>query len=156
MEKSGYYHIENPFDYIYVYHSYLQLLKDVKQDDFNIEIKRFKQFSLKLKISKEKCEILIFTFSALLELNRNIENKRWAENISIIPAIEKKLKFFFKRIEPAIQINLWYLFAYSNFKVKNYKKSLQYINIIQNDYVESDREDIYNLSKVFLLILYYE
>jgi hypothetical protein len=92
----------------------------------------------------------------LLELNRNIENKRWAENVSIIPAIEKKLKFFFKRIEPAIQINLWYLFAYSNFKVKNYKKSLQYINIIQNDYVESDREDIYNLSKVFLLILYYE
>jgi hypothetical protein len=76
--------------------------------------------------------------------------------VQIIPSIEKKLKSFIQRIEPAIQINLWYLFAYSYFKVKNYKKALAYIHILQNEYKETDREDIYNLSKVFLLILFYE
>jgi hypothetical protein len=156
MENSGYYHIENPFDYIYVYHAYLQLLKGQDQTVFFDELKRFKQFAWKLRISKEKSEIQIFTFSSLLELNNNLENHKFAQNVQIIPSIEKKLKSFIQLIEPAIQVNLWYLFAYSYFKVKNYKKSLVYINIIQNEYKEADREDIFNLSKVFMLILFYE
>lgn len=156
MEDSGYYHLENPFDYIYVFNFYLNLLKDIKSPLFYKELIRFKSFSDLVKVSKEKSEIQIFHFSALAELNMMLESGRYADCIEIIPDIETKLKRHLERIEPAIQIHLWYLFAYVNFKVKKFNKAIKYVNHIINNYNEADREDIYNLSKVFQVILHFE
>lgn len=156
MEHSEYYHVENPFDYIYVFNFYLNLLKNDNTTIFYKELSRFKNFSDAVKISKEKSEMQIFHFSALVELNMKIERGLYKDCLEIIPAIEAKLKKFADRIEPAIQINLFYLFAYAYFKTSQHRKALLIANHIINNYQENDKEDIYNLSKVFLLILHYE
>ena len=85
-----------------------------------------------------------------------IERGMYKDCLEIIPAIEAKLKKFADRIEPAIQINLFYLFAYAYFKTSQHRKALLIANHNINNYEENDKEDIYNLSKVFLLILHCE
>lgn len=156
MEESEYYHLENPFDYIYTYNQYLNLLSDLPEKEFQKDLEKFKAFPEKIKIAQEKSELQVFYFSSICELQRAINKKDTLIITQNIPGLLTKLEKYSDRIEPAIQLNIYYLSALAYFYNGNYKQANKLTQFILDNFSEEDRADLYNFCRLFELILFIE
>lgn len=156
MEESEYYHLENPFDYIYTYNQYLNLLTEITEKDFEKEMKKFRDFPEQIKIAQEKSESQVFYFSYTCELQRAIAKKDTSKIINQIPEVLKKLENYSDRIEPSIQLNIYYLSALAYFYNKNFKQANKLAQFILDNFSEEDRADLYNFCRLFEMILFIE
>lgn len=156
MEESEYYHLENPFDYIYTFNQYLNLLKDVPEKEFQTELNKFRAFPTKIKIAQEKSELQVFYFSYICEIQRAIVKKDTAKITPHIPEILEKLENYSERIEPEIQLNIYYLSALAYFYNNNFKQANKLTQFILDNFTENDRADLYNFCRLFELILFIE
>jgi hypothetical protein len=156
MEESEFYHRENPFDYIYTYNQYLNLLSDVSENDFKKDLDKFKAFPEKIKIAQEKSELQVFYFSSICELQRAINKKDTAKIAQKIPDLITKLEKFSDRLEPAIQLNIYYLSALAYFYDGNYRQANKLTQFVLDNFTEEDRADLYNFCRLFELILFIE
>jgi hypothetical protein len=156
MEESEYYHLENPFDYIYTFNQYLNLLSDLPEKEFQKDLEKFKAFPEKIKIAQEKSELQVFYFSSICELQRAINKKDTLIITQNIPGLLTKLEKYSDRIEPAIQLNIYYLSALAYFYNGNYKQANKLTQFILDNFSEEDRADLYNFCRLFELILFIE
>lgn len=77
-------------------------------------------------------------------------------SVKLIPKIEKERQKFEDKLSKEMEILLTYNSAYSYFGVGDYKKALQYLNIVLNDNEQNLRQDIYSFSRIFNLVIHYE
>ena len=156
MDNSAYYVSENPFDYIYVNNYLLDIKKHQQEDEFYELLKKFRAFPQRLSISKEKANIQVFIFSYLSEFSMLITKNKYRDALELIPIMEEGLIKHKSVIEPAYQINFYYLFACVKIATGNFKKALKYINTIINDYKEEQREDYFIHAHLLNLIIHFE
>jgi hypothetical protein len=77
-------------------------------------------------------------------------------SVKLIPKIEKERQKFEDKLSKEMEILLTYNSAYSYFGVGDYKKALQYLNVVLNDNEQNLRQDIYSFSRIFNLVIHYE
>ena len=77
-------------------------------------------------------------------------------SVKLIPKIEKERQKIEDKLSKEMEILLTYNSAYSYFGVGDYKKALQYLNIVLNDNEQNLRQDIYSFSRIFNLVIHYE
>jgi len=77
-------------------------------------------------------------------------------SVKLIPKIEKERQKFEDKLSKEMEILLIYNSAYSYFGVGDYKKALQYLNVVLNDNEQNLRQDIYSFSRIFNLVIHYE
>jgi hypothetical protein len=98
----------------------------------------------------------IFTRSFILELMLLHVMGDFRNCIQLIPVIERKELQFGEMVSKEQTLLFNYYKAYSYFGVGDYKKALNYLNVVLNDSEQKLRQDIYSYARLFNLILHYE
>ena len=100
--------------------------------------------------------VRIFTGTYNLELALLHAMGEYQKSIEIIPEIERLQNDFGEKVSKEQEILLTYNKAVSYFGVGDYKKALQYINLVLNDNEQNLRQDIYSFARLFNLVVHYE
>lgn len=100
--------------------------------------------------------VRIFTGTSNLELALLHEMGEYEQSVGIIPSIERLQEEFGDKISKEQEILLTYNKAVSYFGVGDYKKALQYVNLVLNDNEQNLRQDIYSFARLFNLVVHYE
>ncbi len=135
MESDKKYIRENPRSYVLALNNYLHacVLTD-KNSEFEIYMKRLKQFSKQFENKKEYLEIQsrIFLLTSDLELNYSIRSLNTDNLKNITGLIESGFKHYRNSINENRKLSIYNRMAYAFFLIKDFDKSIEYLNRILN------------------------
>jgi tetratricopeptide (TPR) repeat protein len=100
--------------------------------------------------------VRIFTSTYNLELALLHAMGEYEKSVKLISKIEDLQENFGDKVSKEQEILLTYNKANSYFGVGDFKKALQYINMVLNDNEQNLRQDIYSFARLFNLVLHYE
>lgn len=100
--------------------------------------------------------VRLFTNSFNQELNLFHAKGEFQQSVELIPKIEELQRYYGDKINKESEIRFTYNKAYSYFGIGEYKKALNYLNVVINDNEQNLRQDIYTFSRLFNLVLHYE
>ncbi|MCO5268298.1 MAG: hypothetical protein M9897_05330 [Brumimicrobium sp.] len=90
-------------------------------------------------------QIRLFNIQGEFEEALSVYEKEYLSDISVIENSNKEQR-----------IKFYYIIAYTLYAVKDYKKSLQFINLILNDNEQQLRQDLYSYSRILNLLIHFE
>ncbi|NNC82072.1 MAG: hypothetical protein HKN79_00705 [Flavobacteriales bacterium] len=101
-------------------------------------------------------EVMIFKEGQLAELKLSQRTGDFEKAAERIDVILKEMEKYKGRINKEQEIKFYYNFAYINFGIGEYNKSLFWINKVLNDNESNLRQDIYGYARLFNLVIHYE
>lgn len=135
MESDKKYIKENPRSYVLALNNYLHacVITD-KNSEYEISMKKLKLFSKQFENKKEYLEIQsrIFLLISDLELNYSIRSLKTDSLKSIAGRIETGFRHFGNSIIESRKLSIYNRMAYSFFLIKDFDKSIEYLNRILN------------------------
>lgn len=159
MESDKKYIRENPRSYVLALNNYLHACVSTNSyDDFNGSLKKLKQFTKQFENKKEYIDIQsrVFMLVSDLELNYAIKNLKLSSLDDIRTEIEKGFKKFDEIINENRRVNLYNRLAYACFLLKDYKKSIDYINKIMNAANPRLEPEQHSFARLRALIVHFE
>lgn len=156
MEDSSYYIKENPFDYLYITYYMIELMIKKMPNEVPSALEKLKEFPARFDISKRKVSTQVQAFAYIAELDWLKEQNKYSEGYQMI----NEVKFFMSKnndnIEPAWHIKFYFLFGSFCIATGNYKKALEFLNHLFNNYKENQRADYYNYSKLLVILVHFK
>jgi hypothetical protein len=159
MESDKKYIRENPRSYILALNNYLHACVFTKYyDDFFTSLKKLKQFAKQFENKKEYADIQSRTFLLVsdLELSYAIKNLRLSTLDVIISEIERGFKKAGDIINENRRVNIYNRLAYACFLIKDYDKSIGYINKIMNAANPRLEPEQHSFARLRSLIVHFE
>lgn len=101
-------------------------------------------------------KVKIFTFSSNTQIMVYDRQGKFNEALETVAEMEEGLQTYKHKLSKEQAVLFYYNIAYVYFGVGMYKDALKWMNKILNDNEQTLRQDVYNFSKVFNLIIHYE
>lgn len=155
MENSGYYDLENPFDYLYVYYYWLEAVRRDKPGQFSLYLDHLRAFAGRVVISREKVKAQIELFVGLAEMDNLLDNNAFEQAYGLIAMRLEALRLQKNVIEPAWVIKQYFLFAKAAMGTGHYAEALGYLNTIFNEYKEEQRADYFNYARILFMLVHF-
>lgn len=159
MESEKKYIRENPRSYILALNNYLHACVFTGMNsEFGEYLNKLKAFAKPFENKKEFLDIQsrIFMLTSDLELNFSIRSLKFDKIFQIINNIEAGFKKFGSKISENRKISLYNRMAYACFVMKEYEKSLLYLNRILNATNKKIEPEQHIFARIRSLIVHYE
>lgn len=156
MDTHPYFKEDNIYEYIIFFSHVLRLTKYVDYKEYEELLNGFFTFGEELDKNKRKAKAQIFSLGFSTEMVRLLEEGMFEKGIGLIPEIQKLNKKYGKLIPRSVYMTFEYKFAYFYFGLGNLTTALKHINLLINNYTESDRKDVFRYAKIFSLIIHFE
>lgn len=101
-------------------------------------------------------EVKIFTASYIAELLINDRRGNFQNSLRTAEEIEKGIDKYGEKINKEQLIVFYYNLAYVYFGNQDYNKALKFVNVLLNDNEQKLRQDIYNFTRFFNLVIHFE
>jgi hypothetical protein len=147
---------EHIYEYIIFFSHVLRLTKFVNYQNYEKLLADFFQLGEQLEPSKRKAKAQIYSLGYSTETVRLLEEGLYENGVLLIPGIQQLEKKYGHLIPTSVYMTFEYKFAYFHFGMGNLTQALKHINLVINNYTESDRKDVFRYAKVFSLIIHYE
>lgn len=101
-------------------------------------------------------EVKIFTASYIAELLINDRRGDFTKSLKTADEIVEGIEKYGEKINKEQLIVFYYNLAYVYFGNRDYNKALKFVNILLNDNEQKLRQDIYNFTRFFNLVIHFE
>ncbi|NOS85479.1 MAG: hypothetical protein HOP31_10100 [Ignavibacteria bacterium] len=159
MESDKKYIKENPRSYVLALNNYLHacVITD-NNPEFGIYMKKLKIFAKQFENKKEFLDIQsrIFLLTSDLDLNYSIRSLKTESFKNIISVIESGFKQFRNSISENRKLLIYNRIAYACFLVKDYDKSIEYLNRILNASNPKIEPEQHIFARIRSLIVHFE
>lgn len=145
-----------PFEYVALYSRYMALVKQVSPKQFYEILRQFREIPQKMVWYKTEISAHVFILSYSSELSWLIQQKQFDLALQKMPETERLFQQYAPLLLNKLKIATQYMMAYIYFVNKQFDQALTGINKILNEYDESDRPDIYSVTRLLNLVLHYE
>lgn len=159
LESDPKYLKEYKMSYISSLNNYLNACVNIgKYKEFEKYLDKMKAFSSQFENKKENADYQtrLFLLISDLELNYYKKTGRFDDLKKLIVAVETGFSKFGKLIIENRKIALYNRIAYANFIIRDYNKSIQYINLIMNATNPKVEQEQHSFARIRNLILHYE
>lgn len=159
MESGKNYIKENPRSYVLALNNYLHAcVVTGRTKEFEAYLKKLKQFAKQFENKKEFLDIQtrVFMLMSDLELNYAIKSLKPESLKNIINEIEQGFKKFGEKIVENRKISLYNRIAYACFIIKDYDRSIFYINRILNATNPKIDPEQHSFARIRNLIAHFE
>lgn len=119
-------------------------------------IKDIRELQGKKGFNSIDISIRIFANSSNQELVLLHAMGEFQKSVDLIPYVEEQEEQYGDKLSKEMEVLLTYNKAYSYFGIGDYKKALQYLNIVLNDNEQNLRQDIYSFARLFNIVIHYE
>lgn len=147
---------EHPLDYISIYNRILSLKKYIKTASFYDEINVLRKLTTGSAIRKDIIEQRVFILINSNELEFLLITHQYKKSLQKLNEIEKQIQSRSIEIEPFYIIHFYYLYALSLFNAGEYKKAVDYINTIINQYHYNDRPSVFIKTEILNILVHLE
>ena len=159
MESDKGYMRENPRSYVLALNNYLNAcVYTGRYPEFEKNLEKLKLFAKQFENKKEytDTQVRLFLLTGDLELNYCKKTCRFELLDGILHNIETGFKRFGNTINENRKFSLYNRMAYSYFILKNYNKSIEYINRIMNATDPGIEPEQYSFARIRNLVVHYE
>ncbi|MEO8514243.1 MAG: hypothetical protein ABI543_11825 [Ignavibacteria bacterium] len=159
MESDKKYIKENPRNYLLALNNYLYACVNTGMDkEFQVNLKRLREFAKQFENKKEFMDIQsrIFLLVSDLELNYAIKNAKPDILNSIIENVEAGFKKFGNKLDENRKLSLYNRIAYACFILKDFDKSITYLNRILNAANPKIEPEQHIFARIRSLIVHFE
>ncbi len=156
MEEDPAYVQEYPSEYITVHSRILNLKRNRSDEEFEGELKTFRDFPNQLKRSRRKLEAEVDSLSVLIEMRRMLENRKFGMAVRIFSDSTAVLQRYRRLIPGKRLAHFHYLHAYMFVGIGEYAKALPHLNPVLNDKFDQVGMEIQTFSRMLNLIVHFE
>jgi len=131
----------------------------IEKHDFDLAYELIEEMRLlpdKKGFNSTDISVKIFTNTYNLQLTMYQVMGEFNKSTQLIQTIDEKIVQFGDKITKEQILRFYYNKAYAYFGAGEYKRSLHYINLVLNDNEQNLRQDIYNFTRLFNLIVHFE
>ncbi len=147
---------EHIYEYVVFYSHILRMAKKIKEENYPLLLEEFLELGESIEASKPNIKARVFSLAYSTESVRLLELGDFERGVQLIPTIQGILKEYGDFIPRSVHMTFEYKFAYFHFGNGNLTRALAHINVVINDYSESDRNDVFRYAKIFSMIIHFE
>lgn len=119
-------------------------------------IQKMRSLKKQLGFNRIDIEIRIFITTHYFEMLALERQGHYEEALAMIDPVRSKLKEFGDKVTKEDEVLFDYLIANVYFGAEKYREALRQLNNVLNDNESNLRQDVYNFSKLFNLVIHYE